>query len=115
MSTLLRRFRSMTGYAAVAASLGAAFHAGADDVLRCKNGLANVGMIAPQVLAKCGQPQDKTVAELPVRVRNANGTIATAGTTRVERWTYERGYGRFPAVFTFEDGKLKSIELVTRP
>jgi len=99
----------------VAALFGTACGAVADDVLRCKNGLATVGMIAPQVVAKCGEPRDKAVTDQPIRVRNANGTVATAGYTRIERWTYDRGYGQFPAVFTFEDGKLKSIELVTRP
>jgi hypothetical protein len=111
-----RTFPSAAARLAVAAALLAtACGAVADDVLRCKNGLATVGMIAAQVVAKCGEPRDKSVTEQPIRVRNANGTVATAGYTRIEHWTYDRGYGQFPAVFTFEDGKLKSIELVTRP
>ena len=86
----------------------------ADDSLRCgSNSLINVGMLGAQVIAKCGQPKDKSVTEMPQRARRANGTSAVIGTLHVERWTYDRGYGQFPAVLTFEDGKLKSIELQT--
>jgi len=86
----------------------------ADDTLRCRsNALITVGMVGPQVIAKCGQPKDKNVTEIPQRVRRPNGTSAVIGTLRVERWTYDRGYGQFPALLTFEDGKLKSIELLT--
>jgi hypothetical protein len=51
---------------------------------------------------------------VPNRVRRANGNIATTGSSRIERWTYDRGYGQFPAVLTFEGGRLKSIQLLTR-
>jgi hypothetical protein len=85
----------------------------AADVLRCSGGLIDVGMVAPQVVAKCGQPRDKDVEDVPIRVRSTTGALATVGTTRVERWTYDRGYGQFPALLIFEDGKLKRIELLT--
>ena len=86
----------------------------ADDTMRCgTNALITVGMVGPQVIAKCGQPKDKNVTEVPQRVRRSNGTSAVIGTLRVERWTYDRGYGQFPALLTFEDGKLKAIELLT--
>jgi Protein of unknown function (DUF2845) len=87
----------------------------ADDTMRCGSVLINIGMVAPQVAAKCGMPKDKNVTEIPRRVRTPKGTVATIGTVRVERWTYDRGYGQFPAVLTFEEGKLKSIEMLTRP
>jgi hypothetical protein len=87
--------------------------AGADDTLRCGSALISVNMVGSQVIAKCGAPKDKSVTEVPQRARRANGTSAVVGTLRVERWTYDRGYGQFPALLTFEDGKLKSIELLT--
>jgi hypothetical protein len=90
---------------------GFAVHA--DDSMSCGNALITVGMVGPQVTAKCGQPKDKNVTEVPQRVRRSGGTSAVVGTLRVERWTYDRGYGQFPALLTFEDGKLKSIELLT--
>ena len=85
----------------------------ADGSMRCGNALITVGMVGPQVTAKCGQPKDKNVTEVPQRARRSNGNSGVVGTLRVERWTYDRGYGQFPALLTFEEGKLKSIELLT--
>jgi len=85
----------------------------ADDSMRCGNALITVGMVGAQVIEKCGQPKDKNVTEVPQRARRSGGTSAVIGTLRVERWTYDRGYGQFPALLTFEGGKLKSIELLT--
>ena len=101
---------------ALVAVLGglAGVRARADDSMRCGNSaLITVGMVGSQVIAKCGQPKDKNVTEVPQRARRSGGTSAVVGTLRVERWTYDRGYGQFPALLTFEDGKLKSIELLT--
>jgi hypothetical protein len=99
----------------LAAALGGlvVLAAHADDSMRCGSALITVGMVGPQVTAKCGQPKDKNVTEVPQRARRSNGSSAVIGTLRVERWTYDRGYGQFPALLTFEDGKLKSIELLT--
>ena len=101
---------------ALSAVLGGlvAVSARADDSMRCANSaLITVGMVGSQITAKCGQPKDKNVTEVPQRARRAGGTSAVVGTIRVERWTYDRGYGQFPALLTFEDDKLKSIELLT--
>jgi hypothetical protein len=87
----------------------------ADSSLMCGNSLVSVGMVAAQVVAKCGEPKDKAVTEEPIRVRNANGAVVVGGTRRLEHWTYDRGYGRFPALLKFEDGQLESIDLLTRP
>jgi hypothetical protein len=86
----------------------------ADDTLRCGGQLVTAGMIAPQVVAKCGEPQSKDVEDVPVRVRGRNGAITSSGTTRIERWTYDRRDGTFPALLIFEEGKLKSVELITK-
>jgi hypothetical protein len=103
--------RAFTLGAALALSASAAF---ADDSLRCGNAIVDVGMVAAQVLDRCGQPKSKEVEDVPVRQRTKSGAVNTIGSTRVERWTYDRGYGQFPALLTFESGKLKSIELLTR-
>lgn len=86
----------------------------ADDVLRCGGSLVTVGMVAAQVVAKCGEPKTKSVEEVPIRVRRQTGAVNTIGVTQVERWTYDRGYGQFPALLTFEEGKVKSLEIVTK-
>jgi hypothetical protein len=36
------------------------------------------------------------------------------GTRSVEQWTIDRGYGRPPAVLSFAEGKLESIEIAPR-
>lgn len=102
------------GAVSVAAALWAAASQADNDVLRCGGQLVTVGMIAPQVVAKCGEPLTKDVEDVPVRVRGANGAVTSNGTTRVERWTYDRRDGSFPALLTFEEGKLKSVELITK-
>ncbi|HVY64357.1 MAG TPA: DUF2845 domain-containing protein [Gammaproteobacteria bacterium] len=83
--------------------------AGADESLRCGNALVTVGMVAAEVVARCGQPGDRHVTEASQRTRGS-GTRSV----RVERWTYDRGYGQFPALLTFSGGRLQSIELLTR-
>jgi uncharacterized protein DUF2845 len=89
------------------------FALGADDVMRCGGALVRVGMIDAEVVAKCGEPKSKEIEDVPIRGRGAAGGTVTLGTTRVERWTYDRGYGQFPALLVFEEGKLKSLELLT--
>jgi Protein of unknown function (DUF2845) len=85
--------------------------AAAEDVMRCGTTLVSVGMVAPEILAKCGEPASKEVEDVPIRMRGSPG--AKVGVTRVERWTYDFGYGKFKRLLKFEDGKLKSIELLT--
>ena len=94
------------------ASLVAGAWALADDVMRCGTLIVDVGMVASQVVAKCGEPQSREVETVPVKRRTASGGVSTTGSTRIERWIYDRGYGQFPALLTFEEGKLKSIELL---
>lgn len=98
----------------MSALLVAAPAALADDVMRCGTVIVNTGMVAEQVIAKCGEPQSKEVESVPIKRRTASGGVNTTGTTRIERWIYDRGYGQFPALLTFEEGKLKSIELLPR-
>jgi Protein of unknown function (DUF2845) len=85
-----------------------------EDVIRCKGGLVQRGMIAEEVKAKCGEPKSIDVESVPIRVRRANGSSGIVGTTEIERWTYDRGVGQFPAVLTLEEGKVKTLELITR-
>jgi|SRR5690606_38210107 len=91
-----------------------AMRAAADDSLVCGNSLVTVGMVESEVVARCGEPRSKQIEDIPIRVRRLNGTVGDAGIQHIERWTYDRGYGKFPALLTFEEGKLRSIELLTR-
>jgi uncharacterized protein DUF2845 len=92
----------------------AALCASADDTLRCGNAIVTTGMVTGEVVAKCGEPASKATEETPVTTRSRRGTVKTAAGGRIERWTYDRGYGQLPALLTFEHGKLKSIELLPR-
>jgi hypothetical protein len=106
--------KQIFGAVSVVLALWAASSQADDDVLRCGGQLVTVGMIAPQVVAKCGEPKTKAVEDVPVRGRGRNGAVTSSGSTRVERWTYVRNDGSFPALLTFEEGKLKSVELITK-
>lgn len=94
--------------------LGAGGAAIAEDTIRCKDALVTVGMIAAEVVARCGEPARKETDSVPIRARRANGTTYVVGATQTERWTYDRGPGQFPALLTFESGKLERVELLTR-
>jgi hypothetical protein len=88
----------------------------ADDTMRCRNGrLINTGMTAAEITARCGEPRSRAVEEIPVRARLPNGAVVQTGTTRAERWIYERGQGQFDAQLTFEDDKLVRIDMLTEP
>ncbi len=63
-----------------------------------------------QVLAICGSPKSRIVEEVPVRARLASGFSRFIGITTTEQWVYDRGWGKFPAVLKFDDGKLRRIE-----
>jgi uncharacterized protein DUF2845 len=98
-----------------AVAVFAALEAAGDDSMRCRsNKLVNVGMVADQVLALCGEPKSRTAEDIPVRARTPNGNVVVTGTTRAERWTYERGYGQFDALLSFEDDKLIRIDLLSK-
>jgi hypothetical protein len=99
-------------FVAIAAAFAVGANAFADDVMRCGTAIVDIGMVTSQVVAKCGEPQSKEVDSAPVKRKSARGGVNTVGSTRIERWTYDRGYGQFPALLTFEQGKLKSIELL---
>ena len=107
--------RMLPLHCAIAASVASfAPHASADDVVRCRNGrLVNVGMVSAEVVARCGEPRSRTAEEIPVRARLRSGAVIQTGTTKAERWIYERGQGQFDAQLTFEDDKLVRIDLLT--
>ena len=111
---MLHAKRWACGAVAVAVAL-LAWDANAQRTMRCGNGrLVDLGMVAAEILARCGEPKSRSSEEIPVRARLPNGAVIQTGTTRVERWTYERGQGEFDALLTFEDDKLVSIEILAQ-
>ncbi len=63
-----------------------------------------------RIMALCGPPRSRLVEELRVRHKVVTGFSRFSGITLDERWEYDRGWGKFPAVLRFQDGKLKRIE-----
>ena len=100
----------------VVATASVSLRADADDNMRCRNGrLIDVGMTASEVSSRCGQPKSRTTEEIPVMARLPTGAVRQTGTTHAERWIYGRGQGQLDAMLTFEDGKLRRIDILTRP
>lgn len=95
-----------------AATLFSAGALAADDVLRCGSKLVSPGVDIEFVLRQCGEPTERVKESVPQLARRANGTTYVTGSINVERWTYDRGSSRFPALLKFEEGKLVSIEFV---
>jgi hypothetical protein len=84
----------------------------ADDTFRCGSKIIDTSMTMEQITARCGEPTERSVEEIPQYTRRASGGTQVTGTVTVETWTYDRGSSSFPAVLRFEDGKLVSIEIV---
>ena len=92
-------------------------HAGAADAygsLRCKGRFVDVGDTAEQVLALCGEPARRIVTYAPVRAGTLRGFTRFAGFASSERWIYDRGWGKFPAVLHFDDGVIRRIDHLPR-
>jgi hypothetical protein len=82
--------------------------------LRCKGQLIDVGDSVSEVLSLCGEPSERIVTRVPVRVGNALGFTRATGYTASEQLIYERGWGKFPAVLYIDDGKVRRIEYLSR-
>ncbi|MCH8307674.1 MAG: DUF2845 domain-containing protein [Proteobacteria bacterium] len=81
--------------------------------LRCQGKIIDPGVTMAQILAMCGSPKTRIIEEIPVRARVASGFSRFIGYTTTEQWVYDRGWGRFPAVLKFQDGKLQRIDYLS--
>lgn len=108
-----REPRRVTRAAILAAAVVLPAVAGAD-TFRCAGSIIDTGLVAAEVLAKCGDPDSREVFEEPVRAARVNGGTHVVGTVIIEHWVYDRGFGRFPAHLTFEEDRLTRIELLDR-
>lgn len=92
----------------------AAQQAQARKVFRCDGSLVESGMTAAEVLAKCGEPDSRDSSSVPIRARTEHGGSYVVGTTTLEQWVYQRRPGQFPVHLTFDQGRLRSVEFLTR-
>ena len=84
--------------------------AAAHGPLRCKGKIIDTGATVAEVLALCGSPETRIVQEVPIRAGVASGFSRLIGLTTTEQWIYDRGWGRFPAVLTIDNGKIQRID-----
>jgi hypothetical protein len=80
--------------------------------LRCNGRIVKVGVPAAYVLSQCGAPENPVVQESLARAGTLTGSSRIVGIALSEHWVYERGFGRFPAVLFFLDGRLKRIDFL---
>ena len=101
--------RSQLGVSGLIACL-LAIAANAAGPLRCKGRLIDPSVPMAHVLQKCGPPKYRIIETGPVRSRLVTGFSQLSGSYVSEQWIYDRGFGRFPAVLTFNHGTLKRID-----
>lgn len=89
-------------------------HAEARKMFRCNGSIIDTGLTIPEVIAKCGEPDSREVTSVPIRARNPKGATYVVGTATIEHWIYRRRAGEFPALLTFDMGRLRDIEFLDR-
>lgn len=78
--------------------------------LRCKGRIIDVGNSVAEVVSLCGEPAERIITQVPVRAGVMKGFTRFAGFALTEQWIYNRGWGKFPAVLYFDNGKIQRIE-----
>ncbi len=84
------------------------------DSFRCGTYLIREGILAADVIARCGEPTSVSSVTEPVLARRSDGTTYQVGTTTKEFWIYDRGSRLFPVRLTIEKGVAEIIELLSR-
>jgi hypothetical protein len=86
--------------------LAVAFEVHAGGNMRCGEDVIQRGYTFFEVVERCGQPD----LEYAFDFRYAPGVYA-----RMTEWVYEQGMNKFRRVLTFEEGRLRTIELRPKP
>lgn len=96
--------------AAIAILLICGGAADAHGTFRCEGQIIDAGTTKAEVLGLCGRPSARIVDKVPVRAGNVGGFSRLIGYTADEQWVYDRGYGKFPAVLNFFNGRIQRID-----
>jgi len=81
--------------------------------LRCGSYLIEEGDDAFSVLAKCGEPTERTTITQPLYATSADGGIFPTGLIGYRQvWRYYRGPMSFPVIIKIDDGVVQSIHFV---
>jgi hypothetical protein len=95
----------------------------ADETLRCKSRIIDIGASRSEVRRKCGEPTDisrhtetrflsQSIIDLPTGEKIRVGQTTDSGlvvTVEVEEWFYDFGPHQFTHELVFEDGRLVRI------
>jgi hypothetical protein len=102
-------FRFVCAAAACLATVGFAPKArAADDGLSCGRRLVTLGDPQALVVERCGEPETRTTRQ-EVRIVRGRPVYVT-----VDDWTYRLGGRRFVRRALFENGRLVSVEALSR-
>ena len=83
------------------------------DTLRCGSYLIQEGDDASSVLAKCGEPTQKSTITEPVYAVGVNGAeFATGEVAQTQVWRYDRGSTQFPVIVKISGDVVRSIRFV---
>jgi Protein of unknown function (DUF2845) len=83
------------------------------DTLRCGSYLIQEGDDASSVLAKCGEPTEKSTIREPVYAVGINGNeYATGEIAETQVWRYDRGSTQFPVIMKISGDVVRSIRFV---
>ena len=83
------------------------------ETLRCGSYLIQEGDDAFSVVAKCGEPTERTTITEPVYASSGDGgSFATGQVAYTQVWRYDRGPMQFPVIIKVVDGVVQSIRFV---
>jgi hypothetical protein len=83
------------------------------ETLRCGSYLIQEGDDAFSVVAKCGEPTQRTTITEPVYASSADGVaVPTEQVAYTQVWHYDRGPMQFPVIIKIVDGVVQSIHFV---
>ncbi len=88
-------------------------NATAADMLRCGSYLIQEGDDASSVVAKCGEPTERTTITEPIYGSSPDGgNFFTGQVAYTQVWRYDRGPTQFPVIIKIVDGVVQSIRFV---
>jgi len=83
-----------------------------DTVFRCGRESVSVGDSKYMVQKVCGKPSRTDAGTAPKKKKASGKSSSSEGKT--QKWVYDRGYGDFVYVLTFEKDLLRKVEKTGR-
>jgi hypothetical protein len=84
-----------------------------DTVFRCGGETVSIGDSRYTVQKICGKPsRSESVAKgsKDKKQKETKGTASSTSSGKLQKWTYDRGYGDYVYVLIFANDKLRKIE-----